>query len=100
MPWRSRSSLRVASEIAPRRGGRVPEDAHAGERRPGRLQVAPQVPAERPGRHSPQPELDGHNDASGGMAAMSRPKADSAAVSATYAGFGNSRLPCLFPLPR
>jgi hypothetical protein len=32
--------------------------------------------------------------------ATSRPKADSAAVSATYAGSGSSRFPCLLPFPR
>jgi hypothetical protein len=41
--------------------------------------------------------LDGQSDAVGSISAMSRPNADSAAVSATYAGCGSSRFPCLFP---
>ena len=44
--------------------------------------------------------MEGHRDSSGFVVARFLPKASSARCMACSAGWGNSRLPCLPPLPR
>ncbi len=53
MVQEARDVLDTLSGVAPELRRRVPEDVHAGERQPRRLQVAAQVPVEGPRRHSP-----------------------------------------------
>ena len=48
----------------------------------------------------PLSALDGHTGSSGFMVARSLPKAARACCMALNAGWGNSLLPCLPPLPR